>query len=258
MDMGIKGKRVLITGASKGIGRVIARAFAAEGAAVVMVARSGDLLAELVEEIGGADLGHGFIAADLLEPEAPSRAARQLLDGFGGFEIVVHNVGGALGAKDPLGPVDDWNRGWQFNVGIPIEMKAVLLPPMVDNGWGRVIHISSTAAVHGELLEPYGGAMPYAAAKAYLNSYVQGLGRELAKHNIVVSALMPGAITSEGKYWARLERENPQLVKRYLDEHHAIGRFGTAEEIAPFAVVMASEQASFACGATMAIDGGRM
>lgn len=250
---------MLVTGASKGIGRAIVKAFAAEGAVVTMVARSGSLLAELVEEIGGADLGHGYIEVDLLEPEAPSRAARQLLEDFGNLEIVVHNVGGALGAKDPLGPVGDWNRVWQFNVGIPIEMNAVLIPSMIDSGWGRVIHISSTAAIHGELpVEPYGGAVPYAAAKAYLNSYVQGLGRELAKYNIVVSALMPGAITSEGKYWARLERENPQLVKQYLGEHHAIGRFGTAEEIAPFAVVMASQQASFACGSTMAIDGGRM
>ncbi len=256
--MGIKSKRVLITGASKGIGRAIAKAFATEGASVAMVARSRDLLAALADEIGGADQGHGYLAADLLEPESPSQAARQLLDDYGSFDIVVHNVGGALGAKDPFGPVDDWNKVWQFNAGIPIEMNAVLLPPMVEKGWGRVIHISSTAAVHGELLEPYGGAMPYAAAKAYLNSYVQGLGRALAQHNIVVSALMPGAISSEGKYWDRLERENPQLVKQYLDEHHAIGRFGTAEEIAPFAVMMASEQASFACGATMAIDGGRM
>ena len=259
MDFGITGKKVLVTGGSKGIGAAIAKAFAAEGSRVTIVSRNEDKLREIVEKIGGANEGHGFLSADLLESGAPTRIVKELLDQHKLFDIVVHNVGGALGIKDPLGQIEDWSLVWRFNVGIAIEMNALLVPRMLEKAWGRIIHISSISAVLGELrLNPYGGAIPYAAAKSYLNAYVRGLGRELAEENIVVTALMPGAIISKGKYWDRLGKTNPELVSHYLKEHHSIGRFGNAEEIAPFAVLLGSEQASFACGSIIPIDGGRI
>jgi len=259
MDFGISGKRVLITGGSKNIGAAITRAFAAEGAIVTLVSRDVDKLRALIEEIGGEKGGHGFVSANLLDSGEPTRVVRELLAKQGAFDIVVHNVGGALGIKDPLGPVEDWNSVWNFNVGIAIEMNTILIPPMQEQRWGRIVHISSVSAEMGELrLQPYGGSIPYAAAKAYLNAYVKGIGREIARYNIVVSALMPGAILSKEKYWDRLRKTNPTLVSDYLREHHSIGRFGKAEEIAPFAVFMASEQASFACASIIPIDGGRI
>tara|TARA_B100000945_G_scaffold317099_1_gene319297 strand:- start:679 stop:1458 length:780 start_codon:yes stop_codon:yes gene_type:complete len=259
MDFGINGKKVLITGGSKGIGRAIAKAFAAEGSEVILVARKASDLKNVVDEIGGKKQGHSFFSANLLEKDAPIRTAKELLEKHRNFDIVVHNVGGALGIKDPIGPMIDWEKVWRFNVGISIDMNSLLVPSMRRNGWGRIIHISSVSAMFGELrLNPYGGSIPYAASKSYLNAYVRGLGRELADQNIVVSAIMPGAIISEGKYWDILSRENPKLVKQYLEEHHSVGRFGKAEEIAPFVVMMASEQASFACGSILPIDGGRI
>lgn len=259
MDFGITGKRVLITGGSKGIGAAIAKAFAAEGSRITVVARSEDSLNDLVAEIGGTAEGHGYLSADLLESGAPTRVAKELLAQHKIFDIVVHSVGGALGIKDLLGPIEDWNLVWRFNVGIAIEMNGLLVPPMRKKRWGRIIHISSISAMLGELrLYPYGGALPYAAAKSYLNAYIRGLGRELANENIVVTGLMPAAIISEGKYWDNLSKSNPQLVSQYLQEHQLIGRFGKAEEIAPFAVLLGSEQASFACGSIIPIDGGRV
>jgi len=259
MNLGIAGKRVLITGGSRGIGKTIAKAFATEGSQVTLVARDEVMLKTVIEEIGGKKKGHSFFPANLLEKDAPTRIAKELLNKHKFFDIVVHNVGGALGIKDPIGPMTDWEKVWKFNVGISIEMNSLLVPPMCKKGWGRIIHISSVSAVLGELrLNPYGGSIPYAASKSYLNAYVRGLGRELADQNVVVSAIMPGAIISEGKYWDILHRENPKLVKQYLEEHHSIGRFGKAEEIAPFVVMMASEQASFACGSILSIDGGRI
>lgn len=259
MNFGINGKKVLITGASKGIGAAIARAFAAEGCKVSIVARHEEKLKQLIEEIGGAKETHDFLSADLREAGAPTRVAKELLARHESFDIVVHNVGGALGCKNPLSPVEDWNRVWQFNVGIAIEMNALLVPPMQKQRWGRIIHISSISAELGEPRQhPYGGALPYAAAKAYLNAYVRGLGRELAEENIVVTALMPGAILSEGKYWDKLRKANPDIVSDFLCRYYAIGRFGKAEEIAPFAVFLASEQASYAASSIVPIDGGRI
>lgn len=259
MDLGIKGKRVLITGSSRGIGATIAKAFSAEGCKVSLLARNKEKLEQLFKELGGAKEGHRFYSIDLLEPGAPTKTAKNFIKEDGPFDIVVHNVGGALGHKDPLSSVEDWLEVWRFNVGIAIEINSVLVPPMQKQHWGRVIHISSISAELGEpLLEPYGGALPYAAAKSYLNAYVKGLGRQLAKDNVVVTAIMPGVILCEGKYWDKMRLTSPKLVDDFLRHHTSIGRFGKPQEIAPFAVFLASEQASYACGSIIPVDGGRM
>lgn len=259
MDLGIKNKRVLVTGGSKGIGAAIAKAFAAEGCKVSILARQEEKLKQVFEEMGGAKKGHSFLATDLMKDQAPTNALNKFLKDNDHFDIVVHNIGGACGYKDFLAPVKDWLQVWQFNVGIAIEMNALLVPLMQKQRWGRIIHISSISAKLGEpRSHPYGGALPYAAAKAYLNAYVQGLGRELAESNVIVTALMPGVILCEGKYWDRLRNTNPELVNDFLRHHCSIGRFGKPEEIAPFAVFLGSEQASFASGSIIPVDGGRM
>lgn len=259
MDLGIAGKLVLITGGSNGIGAAAARAFAGEGCRVICVARRKDRLEQIITELGGAQAGHGCMAVDLLDPNAANAAIQSLVNQFGSFEIVLHNLGGALGIKEPLADVGQWQRVWNFNAGIAIAINNLLIPFMKQNGWGRVIHISSISGKIGEpRLLPFGGSLPYAAAKAYLNAYVQGLGRELAEHNIVVCALMPAAVLSEGKYWDKVVKQDPQLARTFLDRHHSIRRFGKPEEIASFATFMASQHSSFACGALIPVDGGRI
>ena len=259
MDLGIAGRLVLITGGSNGIGAAAARAFANEGCRVICVARRKDRLEQIIAELGGAQAGHGYMAVDLLVPNEATAAIHSLANQFGNFDIVLHNLGGALGIKEPLAGVEQWQRVWNFNAGIAIAINNLLVPFMKKNAWGRVIHISSISGKIGEpRLSPFGGSLPYAAAKAYLNAYVQGLGRELAEHNIVVCALMPAAVLSEGKYWDKVSKQNPELARTFLERHHSIRRFGKPEEIASFATFMASQHASFACGALIPIDGGRV
>jgi len=166
MDFGLKEKRVLVVGASRNIGAAIAKCFSAEGCLVTVVARDREKLSRLVDEMGGTAVGHGFVIGDLLLPNEPTRIAGTILDKVGHCDIVVHNVGGGLGYKDPFGRIEDWESVWRFNVGIAIEMNKVLLPPMLDNCWGRVIHISSISAKVGEPLSQDGGAIAYYAAKA--------------------------------------------------------------------------------------------
>jgi 3-oxoacyl-[acyl-carrier protein] reductase len=199
------------------------------------------------------------MAVDLSAPNEATTAIQNLVNQFGNFDIVLHNLGGALGIKEPLADVGQWQRVWNFNAGISITINNLLIPFMKQNGWGRVIHISSISGKIGEpRLSPFGGSLPYAAAKAYLNAYVRGLGRELAEHNIVVCALMPAAVLSEGKYWDKVSQQDPQLARSFLESHHSIRRFGKPEEVAAFATFMASQHASFACGALIPIDGGRV
>ncbi len=259
MDLGIKGKRVLITGGSKGIGAAIAKDFANENCMLTIVSRDEGRLKQKIDEIGGTAKGHDYIVSNLREPGEPTRVAQELISKHKNIDIVVHNVGGALGQKNPLGKVEDWNSVWRFNVGVAIEMNAILIPEMQARSWGRVVHISSISAELGEpLSEPFGGALPYAAAKAYLNAYVKGLGREMAKDNVVVSGVMPGVVLSQGKYWDKLKDQNQQLVNEFINQYYPIGRFADAEEISPFVVFLASDKASFASGSIMPISGGRI
>ena len=259
MELGIKGKRILITGGSRGIGAAIARDFVAEGCKVSIVSRNEENLKQKINDIGGKSQGHEYIVSNLREKGEPTRVVEELIARHKKIDIVVHNVGGGLGLKNPLGKVEDWNAVWQFNVGIAVEMNAVLIPLMKKQGWGRVVHVSS---INGELgdpsMESLQGSLPYAAAKAYLNAYIKGLGSELAKDNIVVSGVMPGVVLSKGKYWDKLNDENPERVNQFLHQYYPIGRFAAAEEISPFVLLLASERASFAAGSIIPISGGRV
>ncbi len=252
MNFGLRGKKVLVVGASKGIGRAAAVALAKEGCSVVTVARSEPLLAELESEMLAIGSGHAHVTADLLQEGEPSRLAGELAKQHGPFDVVVHAVGGPLEIRDPLSPVEEWQKVWQYNCGIAIEMNRVLIPPMQEKKWGRVIHISSMSGIQLR------GAPPYACAKAYLNAYTKTLGRELAQSGVVVSAVLPGAVAFEGSYWDKFVQEKHPRVDDFLRHHQAVGRMGTPEEIAAFVVMLASEQASFAQGALFNVDGGCM
>ncbi len=259
MDLGIKGKNVLITGASQGIGKAIALEFAKEGCKVSVIARREEELKQTVLEMGGKEKGHDHYAIDLMEDGAPEKAVKALIKRNGDYDIVVHNIGGTLGVKDILSPMDEWLKVVKFNVGVSIDINRIVVPPMQKKKWGRIINISSISGI--ELR----GSAPYGAAKAYCNAYTKVLGRALAPDGIVVSAVLPGAIYAPGGHW---DEDNPMnqkdldafLRKRsdFLRHHHAIGRLGTAEEIAPFVVFMASKQVTFAPTTLIPVDGGTM
>jgi len=252
MDLGIAGKRVLVTAGSQGLGRAAALAFAREGCRVAVVSRNVEKLDSLLADMGGMEPGHAVLAADLMQPGEPERAAQLLMAQGGPFDIVIHNIGGTLGLKNPLSDSEQWAQVWRFNAGIAIELNNVVIPTMVEQGWGRIVHVSSTAA------ESAKGATPYAAAKAFLNTYVRGIGRSFAPKGLVISAIMPGAFEAEGGHWANVRRDNPAMLEDYLRHHHAIGRLGTPEEISPFLLFMASTHVTFATAAILAVDGGGM
>jgi len=252
MDLGIAGKRVLVTGASQGIGRAIALDFAREGCRVAIVARRENKLQDVVKEMGGTEKGHSYCAIDLMEEGAPARSIKELTDQQDGFEIVVHNVGGTLGMKNPLAAMEDWNRVWKFNVGIAQEINALVIPAMQKKQWGRVIHISSVAALDLR------GSCAYGPSKAYLNAYTKVLGRAVAPDGVVVSAVLPGAVYAPGGHWDWVQENKPEMLKDFLRHHHAIGRLGTAAEIASFVLFMASQHVTFGQGALINVDGGTM
>lgn len=252
MELGLKNKKVLIVGASKGIGRSIALLFAEEGAHIFCIARSEEMLKELIEEANTKNgLINQYIVADLMK-DNPNVVASDLLEKYGVFDVVIHNVGGSLVSRNYLGTIDEWKEAWMFNSGIAIDMNNKLIPPMIGKGWGRVIHVSSISA---EMLR---GNPLYASSKAFLNAYVKTVGRSIAKTGVIMSAVMPGAVAFPGSYWDKYITEDPERCIDFLTHHQAVNRFGAPEEIASVVVFLASERASFMQASLVPVDGANM
>lgn len=252
MNLNILNKKVLIVGASKGIGREIALAFAEEKTIITIIARDKDLLISLQKEINQFHkANHKYYACDLMDTDLTIFANKLLIE-RGPFDIIVQNVGGSLVSRNALGTLDEWEYAWKFNAGIAIALNNVLIPPMINQKWGRVIHISSISA---QMLR---GNPLYASAKAFLNAYVTTVGRTVAASGVVMSAVMPGAVAFSGSYWDEYTRTDPVRCNDFLRHHQAAGRFGTTREIADVVLFMASEQASFMQSAIIPVDGANM
>ncbi len=252
MELGLKNKKVLVVGASKGIGRGIVCGFANEGANIVAVARSEDLLKEVANEaisLGAASFAYEVM--DIMECDT-SVFADQLLEKYGVFDVVIHNVGGSLISRNHLGGAEDWNYALKFNAVASIDMNSRLIPPMVERGYGRVIHISSISAI---MLR---GNPLYASAKAFLNAYVTTVGRQLAPTGVVLCSVMPGAVAFEDSYWDKAVKAGEPKVNDFLRHHQAVNRFGTPEEIANAVLFMASDKSTFMQATNIPVDGANM
>ena len=251
VNLGIAGKTALVTAASRGVGRACAMALAAEGARVTVCARSGAELDALVEAMGGAKDGHRAIVADLLADDGPARVIDAALAGDARCEIVVHNLGGTLGVRNPLAPLDDWRAVWRANLEVAIELNARLVPPMRRAGWGRIVAITSVAGSEHQ------GALAYASAKAALNAYVRGLAREVVADGVVVSAVSPGTVLTEDGVWDRRQRFDPAATAAYVAEKLPAGRFSSPESVSGVVAFLCSVQASDCAGTIVSVDAGQ-
>jgi len=252
MKLGLKGRKALVTGAGRGIGHSIALCLAKEGAQVAVVSRTASDIDDLVVKMGGTAKGHGGIAMDLMQEGAPGKLVNKLKkSGFEPIDIVVHNLGGTLEIRDPYCSIDDWRKVWRFNLEIAIELNNLLIPDMQERHWGRIVHISSISAMENH------GPVTYCAVKAALTAYSRSMGRFLSPDGIVMTAVLPGAIFTEGGYWDITAKERPDHVKKYLEDRMAIHRFGNPDEIGNVVAFLCSEQASFCIGSIIPVDGGQ-
>lgn len=248
MDIQLRGRRAVITGASKGIGKAIARAFAHEGAAVSICARGAEALQQTHTELQALGGTVHSAVCDCADAQAIDAYIAAAADALGGIDILVNNVSG-------FAPGDD-DAAWQRSLGVDVlasirATKAALrwLEP-ADHAC--VINISSISGLHASP-----GTPAYGAAKAALINATQSQALQLAPKGIRVVGVAPGSIKFPGGIWDRCQKNDPALYKQVLGRI-PFGRYGRAEEIANAALFLASPLASWITGQTLAVDGGQL
>jgi len=252
MELMMAGRRALVTGAGRGLGRAISECLAREGVKVAAVSRTRSDVESLVENMGGAAAGHLGVPMDLVPEGAPGQLVECLAQrGFGPIDIVVHNMGGTLNVSDPYCSIEDWRRVYRFNFEVAVDLNRMLVPNMQERQWGRVVHVSSISAMENH------GPVTYCAIKAALTAYTRSFGGVVAPDGVVVSAILPGAVFTAEGYWDDASRERPEHVRKFLSERQRIGRFGRPEEIGNYVAFLCSELASFNTGSIIPIDGGQ-
>jgi 3-oxoacyl-[acyl-carrier protein] reductase len=192
-----------------------------------------------------------FYAVDMMHDDhAAHKTCEHLLSAWGRVDIIVHSLGGTLEVRDSLSSSVDYSRVWKLNLGIAIDLNNILLPFMIKQKWGRVVHVSSSAAVQAD------ASLPYSSAKAAVNTYVKGLGRSVAKDGVVLSAVMPGPVSFDDNKWRLMQKNDPQAYAAFMQQHMPLLRAGTPEEISAAIVFLCSVHASFCPGIIMSVDGG--
>ena len=245
----MKEKRILITGASKGLGAVAAGAFAARGARVALLARSHDKL-EAVRQSCVDPERHVCVPVDLLEMRGIQVAVETARKALGGIDVVLHSVGGGLGLKDPLLLHGDFMKLFALNLGAAAEINRLVAPEMKEKRSGNLVHVGSIASSEGV------GSVGYNTVKAALAAYVRSLGLELNRFNVVATGILPGGFIAPGNAMARLRECNPEAYQKFIDERLPRKMMGDAEELVPMLVLLCSEGASMMGGCLVPIDAG--
>jgi 3-oxoacyl-[acyl-carrier protein] reductase len=243
MDLDLKSRTAVVSGASTGIGRAIAKALALEGVRVVALARRKDLLETLAKEVHAAGGSLVAFAQDLMQEDAAATLATGAIAELGHVDILVNNAGGSR----PL-PVDapdsDWDEAISLNFTRYRQVTHALLPQMIERGWGRIINITGKS-------EPEGLNAAF-AAKAAVHAWAKGLSREIGRHGITVNCIPPGRIMSE-----QIRRNYPEdYRKHFAEEEIPVGFWGEPEDLAALAVFLASPVARYITGTVIPVDGG--
>jgi 3-oxoacyl-[acyl-carrier protein] reductase len=243
MDLQLKSKTAVVTGASIGIGRAVAKALAREGVRVAAVARRKELLEQLAQEAKAEGVEIIPVVQDIMQPDAAQQLAEAATSELGHVDILVNNAGGSR----PL-PVDApdsaWNEAIELNFNRYRQVAHALLPQMIKREWGRIINVTGKS-------EPEGLNAAF-AAKAAVHAWAKGLSREIGEHGITVNCIPPGRIMSE-----QIRRNYPEdYRKRFAEEEIPVGYWGEPEDLAALVVFLASPVARYITGAVIPVDGG--
>jgi NAD(P)-dependent dehydrogenase (short-subunit alcohol dehydrogenase family) len=245
MDLGLEGRKALVTGASRGIGLAIARQLADEGADVAICARGEAGLEAARKDLEARGVRVFVRALDLADGGELADFVRGAGESLGGLDVVVCNASAGAGRGE-----DAWRANFEIDVLGSTRVVDAALPLLAGSDAASVVFIGSTAA-----LEYLGVPQPYNALKAALIAHANDLSQALAPQGVRVNVVSPGPIYFEGGSWQMIERMMPQIYERALAQC-AIGRMGAPEEVARAVVFLSSPAASLVTGANLVVDGG--
>jgi 3-oxoacyl-[acyl-carrier protein] reductase len=254
MDLGVRDKVCVVTGASRGVGLETSRRLAAEGARVVMVARGEEQLRAAADELG-AD----WVAADITDPDCDERLVAVCAEQLGGIDVLVNNAGTSFAR--PLAELtdDDWRAQYELHVLAPMRLMRAAAPRMAERGWGRIVNVSSSSGKR-----PSQTNAAYSVTKAAQLSLSRLFADAYAGTGVLVNAVTPGPVASElwlddGGLADQVAAARGSTRKEVLETQTGkipLGRFAEPGEVADVVVFLCSERASTVTGALWAADGG--
>ena len=243
----LSGRVALVTGGSKGLGKVIAPGFVEAGADVVISSRSEDTLKAALEEILAGTKRRGiYIVADLAKRDDTRRLAREALEQMGQVDILVNNAGSNVPEAIDKVTDENWDRLLELNLSSCMALTREVVPQMKERGWGRIIHMSSVLGLGGK-----DARNSYAATKAALIGLTRASALDLAPHGITVNSLAPGPFMTDLPMTVLSEKDK-QIFSRRIP----LGRWGDPQEVVGPALLLASDAGSFITGTALLVDGG--
>jgi 3-oxoacyl-[acyl-carrier protein] reductase len=259
MDLGLEGRACAVTGASSGIGRATALSLAREGAAILLVGRREQPLAEVAQECRQAGARVETLAVDVTAADAGERVVEALLGNFERIDVLVNNAGtSAIRTLDQLTD-DDWQTQWELNVIGPMRLMRAAAPEMASRGWGRIVNVCSSSGKR-----PSSTNMAYSVAKAAELSLSRAFADLYAGKGVLINAVAPGPVQTD--LWmapggmadqaAQAQGKSREEVLEATAGRSPLGRFSTEEEIAAVITFLCSEAASNVAGAAWSADGG--
>lgn len=248
MDLQLKGKNVLITGGSKGIGKAISKVFVDEGANVTITARDLDFLKQAKAALGGKV---SIYQADLTNAEEREILVHTFIEQNETIDVLINNAGGSNGGNVLQTEMDLFYQAMELNYFSAVHLSKLAVEHMKSQSSGSIINVTS---IYGR---ESGGKVTYNNSKSALISFTKSLADEVIPYGIRVNSIAPGSILHETGNWLRRMNESPEEIKEFVKKEIPAGRFGTPEEIANVTAFLASEKASWIVGASLNVDGGQ-
>lgn len=257
MDLGLRKKVALVCAASRGLGKAVAEELANEGASLILCARDADILNQTCEEIeqksGVQILG---ISADLSKTADVERLFKEGIEHFGRIDILVTNVGGPPAGTFENLSAENWQNATQLLLTSVLDLTRLVLPRMKENGWGRILNITSIAAK-----QPVENLILSNSLRAAVTGFAKTLADEVAPFGITVNNILPGYTRTErveqlAKTIAEKEGISPEEAQTKWTAEIPMKRLGEPHEFAALAAFLVSERASYITGSSIAVDGG--
>ena len=246
MDLGLRGKKAIVTGGTRGIGRAIGNLLVEEGCDIGICARTVAQLEEAVAAFKAKGVKALGASVDVADGDPLTRFVKSAAEALGGLDIFISNVGALGGSNDEA----SWKRGFEIDVLGTVRGCETAVPFLEKSGAGAIVVVGSTAAV-----EVVGPRRAYSGLKAALLPYIKGLARDLAPKKVRANVVSPGSVYFKGGTWDLMERKNPERYRQAL-ARNPTGRMATPEEVANAVVFLASPRASFVSGINLICDGG--